>query len=235
MHSELPPSSADKWIHCHGWLNQTRPFRQGESTSSEAAEEGTLAHLFLEALLLEHLGKPFPEGRPQVPKEMEERITAIFEWVIDQPGDLYAEERYDYGEQFGFVDLFGTADVTLVEEDCITIADLKYGFGLVEVEGNFQLMIYLAGAVARFGPRERYRLVILQPRGSHRDGSTRVWEVDHETLTDFLVILEDAITKNYKGGTPVAGDHCRHYCPALGSCPGPAEQAIRLFREHAIE
>jgi len=48
-HSELPPSSSDKWINCHAWRRQVAGV---EDVSSAAADEGTLAHDWLAEHLL---------------------------------------------------------------------------------------------------------------------------------------------------------------------------------------
>ena len=99
-HSELPPSSADKWFHCHAWRRQVAGI---EDTSSAAADEGTLAHEWLAEHLL---------GRRDLAKldneEMYDHLISVAEWVNDQPGELHVEVKLDFGAAFGFVDLTGT-------------------------------------------------------------------------------------------------------------------------------
>jgi hypothetical protein len=230
-HSELPPSSSDKWLKCHGWrvLNHGIP-----NTSSAAAEEGTLAHSLLEHLLLKSLRKKAGKRPPDIPEEMQDRIQAVVEWVLEQPGKLFPEARLDYGSQFGFVDLFGTSDVTLVEPNRITVADLKYGFGQVRPEWNSQLLIYLSAAVAHHGPRPNYRLVILQPRGGAPGESVYEWELTHADLEKFNKELEAAIAGSYGKQTLTYGDHCRHFCSALGRCPEAKKQTLKFLKEHPL-
>ena len=173
--------------------------------------------------------------RPKVPPDMDDTIASVAEWLLDQPGQVLAEEQVDYGSQFGFHGLFGTSDSIILEPDRITTADLKYGFGIVEVEWNPQLMIYLSGAVAKYGRRDRYRLAVLQPRGRHDDGPIREWEFGNKELDDFNKLLSTAIHKNYKGGKPVVGDYCRKYCKAMGICPAAAKAAVAIFKENPID
>jgi len=226
-HSDLPPSSADKWFHCHAWLKLTRSIPQ--KPSSPAAEEGTRAHAYLEKHLL---GEQLLEQATE--PGMFDYLSSCVDWIETQvqetQGLLYVESRVDFGAGFGFVGLTGTADVVVVSDKELLVADLKYGFGLVEARRNLQLMTYLVGVVHQHGPREKYRLAVMQPRAEHPEGRIRQWEVDNPLLEEFSEALDRAITANYKGGPAKTGRHCRNYCPALGSCPAVTEQAIKLYR-----
>ena len=77
-HSELPPSSSDKWMVCHGWLQANRPYRS-KKVSSAAAEEGTLAHSVLESLIRSRMALA-PESNP----EILERMTALADAILAQ-------------------------------------------------------------------------------------------------------------------------------------------------------
>lgn len=225
-HSELPPSSSDKWMVCHGWLQANRPYRSRKETSA-AAEEGTLAHSVLESLIKSRMASA-PEANP----EILERMTALAETILAQDGVIHPETQVDFGDQFGFVNLFGTSDVIRITDELLEIADLKYGRGVVEVEGNTQLMMYLSGAVQKFGARSMYRITIYQPRAFHKDGYIRSVDVTPGQLEDFNLLLGKAIAGNYASKpefTP--GDHCRNYCSAMGSCKAAAKHSIRLFLE----
>lgn len=230
-HSELPPSSSDKWLNCHAWFRLTRGL---ESESSTAAEEGTLAHHHFE----EHLSGI--QGLDNLDnEEMQDGLLSCTEWVEAQveevDGELHTELRVDFGEQFGYVGLSGTADVIIASEKELMVADLKYGLMPVEVEENTQLLTYLVGAIHRFGPRKTYRLAILQPRGRHPKGPIRTWRVSKKRVAEFEEQLKTAIHGNYNGGSAVVGSHCRNYCLAAPVCPALADHSLRLFRETPIE
>lgn len=221
-HADLPPSSSDKWLYCHGWLALNRGL---PNETSAAAAEGTEAHEVLESVLRGTLDLDTLKDN-----EMHDYLSSCLEWLFYQPGVIHPELRMDFGSTFGFVDLFGTSDVVIDHPEHLTVADLKYGMGLVEVEGNTQLLTYLSAAVEQFGPRERYRLAILQPRAYHPQGTIREWWLTHRELEEFRVLLGDAISRNYNRGKPTAGDHCRKYCKAQGSCPALARHSLELFR-----
>lgn len=230
-HSDLPPSSSDKWLNCHAWFRLTRGLK---SKSSPAAEEGTLAHHHFE----EHLNGI--QGLDSLDNEvMRDALLSCAEWVEDQVeetgGELHTELRVDFGEQFGYVGLTGTADVIVVSEEEILVADLKYGTMPVEAEENTQLLSYLVGAIRRFGPRKAYRVAILQPRARHAKGPIRTWHVSKDRVAEFEKQLEEAIHNNYNGGSAVVGSHCRNFCLAASVCPALADHSLRLFRETPIE
>lgn len=246
-HSDLPPSSSSKWMVCWGWLETVRQHRAlfGTPPSSAAAEEGTRAHekmeLHLRAspLYRERAGENQPGVFLCEDDDEYDDLLPMIEWVEKQPGELYLETRFDFGESMGYVGLTGTGDVTLVEPDRLTIVDLKYGRGIVEVEDargvpNRQLMVYLSGAVNAFGPRDSYRLAILQPRAWHKKGPIRTRDVSPAELSVFQFDLENAIEGNYKGAPCTTGPHCREWCAAQSSCRALARQALQRFREDPL-
>lgn len=249
-HAELPPSSAYLWMNCFGWRKTVAQHigQFGEPKSSEAANEGTAAHEKFEAHLLhslrDRLHPDFKTGT--TPKELSEEddefedLMSMVEWVEQQEGVFLLEHRVDCGAPFGFVDQEGTVDITILEEERLTIADLKFGRVPVEVKDEYgrfnpQLMSYLVGTVHRYGKRDEYRLVILQPRAWHRRGPVREVVVPHAALEVFMFDLEEAMEANFKGGECTPGPWCRPYCPALGSCRAVAARALRIFAENPLD
>lgn len=205
---------------------------ESDSGASEVSVEGSYAHLAFEWALLDG---GFEILEHVTTLSMEEDLIPLLEWTWNQPGVIHEEDSLDYGQAFGYVGLTGTSDIVIEDPACLTVADLKYGRGVVEVESekdgfNPQLMIYLVGAVEKYGPREAYRLVILQPRAHHPDGPIREVYLSHLALVEFKVHLLKALEANYLKGSLVAGDHCRKWCRALAICPAVKEQAISIFR-----
>jgi hypothetical protein len=222
-HSELPPSSSDKWFNCHAW----RRLNAGiADTTSAAAEEGTLAHEWFAEHLLGNkdlVDCPDPE--------MSDHLMMCVDWVEQQEGERFVETRVNFGDPFGYVGLTGTADLIFVDAEDITVADLKYGRGVVEAVDNTQMICYLIGAVYKYGRRKSYRLAILQPRAWHKDGVIRTWSLSDKTLREWEDKVKVAIAGSYDSKSlAIAGDWCQHYCKALGRCKAAARKSLDLFR-----
>lgn len=252
-HSDLPPSSADKWLECWNWLytNGQHIERFGEPPTSDAALEGTEAHEVLETLLR---GSDIVAPEFRLPKTKVGRakrgeaydhehysdLEEVLDYITSRPGKLYPEARLDYGRRWGYANLTGTVDVCLVEEDRITILDLKFGRMVVEVDKdgipNPQLMCYLLGAIEEHGERPNYEIGILQPRAYHKLGPIRTRAVTPAEVLIFDFDAERAIQANYAGThecTP--GDHCRKFCNALPSCGAVRKLALKLMAEAPLE
>lgn len=257
-HSELPPSSSDKWLHCLAWRRTVAEHRGQYGPpppAGAAAEEGTRAHALVEAHLRHTLPDrprhlPRPEHRRYLSSELSrgpaeplsdpsipdyDHFLEVLGWVENQPGTLFPERRVDYGRRFGFEGLTGTADLTFVEPDRLTIGDFKWGRVPVEVGTSFrpnpQVGCYLVGAIEAFGPRDKYRLAILQPRAPHSDGPIRVLELTPRDLEGFLFELEEAIRGSFDSnpqGNP--GPWCRKYCEALSSCKAFRSRSLDRLR-----
>jgi hypothetical protein len=110
---------------------------------------------------------------------------------------------------------FGTADVVLVTDRLLHIIDYKNGYVPVDINMNAQLMLYLLGAIAEHGERKHYKLTVIQPNYSHKDGMIRHFEPTENDINWFkhevgLAMASESI---------LAGKHCKtSYCPARGSC-----------------
>ena len=223
-HSQLPPSSAELWMRCFGWYEATKDIP--EPPTSPYAAEGTDAH---EVLYLS-LGTSLPPSAFTDDTEMQDHVSGVVDWVDnyveDHPGtEVFLEQFmqwYDLGDGQG-----GTSDVVFVSDDAIGILDFKYGKGVdVDVRDNPQLLLYLIGAVKKYGKRDRYWIGVAQPR-TKREVATQ----DDIDLNTFYKEARHAAQKNFKGGERTAGDHCRKWCKASGSCGAFAKMAIGLAQQ----
>jgi hypothetical protein len=228
-HSFLPPSSADKWMSCFGWLKATEglPFK-----TSIYAEEGTAAHELLEMIL--RLGVTPSEMTSNI--DLALNLSVVTDWLKKYKkkhpkSDYHVEFWVSWGNTIGCPDLGGTMDLAVVDPEEIVVGDYKHGAGVVvEVIDNRQLMLYLIGLVQEYGRRKKYRLVIFQPRARHEDGAVRECSVTHDELMQFIEEVRYAVKENIKGGKRVAGEHC-HFCLAAGSCKALATYSLQAAGE----
>jgi hypothetical protein len=191
------------------------------------AKEGTACGEVLQARLE---GRPIPtvasNGVP-VDEDMKFYTAPIAEEILARAGtEVLCEKRIDWNTRSNIA-IRGQYDASFVGKDGrLYIDDLKYGWGIVEVRENWQLLGYAIGEVIRRGQAfERIVLRIHQPRPHHEDGSTREWELSYEELCGYMERIEARMSEIAQGHNElVTGKHCK-YCPAAGqACPAISKQ-----------
>ena len=236
-HARLGCSGAYRWMACPGSVNFEGQF---PGSSSPAAAEGTIAHEVHELALL--AGMTAAQVYPYIPgatTEMADHVQASIDWILrelaERPGaTLLVESRLNPGAEIGRDDLWGTGDAVILdpERNEVLIIDLKYGFGVVNVETTPQLRLYALGAkrLADF-PAERFILVIAQPRAPHVDGLIRQAAVTLQELNAFRDKIQEAASRADDPDAPlIAGDHCT-FCRAAGACPTLGEYSLQAARD----
>jgi hypothetical protein len=222
-------------------LEQTFP-----DSTSEAAEEGTLAHKLAELVLLYRLRrikryayeKKLAEIRAHelYDASMSDHIESYCDYVIEQyhealattpDAQIFLETRVDLGE---FVpEGFGTVDVRIIADSLLRIIDLKYGKGVkVTAFENKQLRIYALGALRDCDfiyDINAVQLAIYQPRLDSVTSETlavaelRAW-ADNELRPRAALAFDGA-------GEYAPGDHCR-FCKANGVCKANAAHNLEI-------
>lgn len=210
-HADLrPPSAAARWTACPGSV-QVLPLY--DSDESDASIKGDTAHDLLETALL------FGILPDTADPDMDINIRTVIEWVRSKAKayaqfeqcNIYAERQYDIPE----TGEWGTADITLVTQTVLHIADYKNGYVPVEVNLNEQMMTYLLGAIAVYGERDEYWISVLQPNYNHVDGPFRTMRVSAEQVQTFRTLVLAAVQRT----DFQAGKHCKKtYCNHRGSC-----------------
>lgn len=204
-----PPSGALRWINCPASPNVVPLYPNDESTQSN---KGTKVHYALE------LGIRFGIKPDTDDPDADMNVCDVLEWIEQQKFkygsecQVYAEQRYDIAE----TGEFGTCDITFVTPNEIHIADYKNGY--VFTDAYEQLMMYLLGAIQKFGARSKYKITVLQPNHDHRDGPYRTKEVDGYEVSCFTDGVKESVRlaeQNYFR----AGSWCKKsYCPHRGGC-----------------
>jgi len=244
-HALLSPSGASRWIACPPSARLEEKYAR---TSSEAADEGTLAHLLVETLLLRGkgtiTGAEFDKAMEEIKANdlydaaMMEHADQFATYVMERFSEaqertpdarLYLEETLDLS--YYVPESFGTVDVDIVADKVLEIIDFKYGKGVpVYAEKNSQMMLYALGSLILFDllyEINEVRLTIYQPRLD----SITTYTITVEELKAWAEeVLRPAALLAWNGeGEFKAGSHCR-FCKIRGTCRANADYNMEMAK-----
>lgn len=244
-HALLSASGAHRWTACPPSALLEAKF---PDTTSDAAEEGTLAHELAESkvknyFLLDSLDK----------RKLRAVVTKLKKSPLwDDEMDGYTDEYLDYVRsaalafenqpyvaiekqvEFGtwVPEGFGTADCILIGGGTIHIIDFKYGkspAGRVEAENNPQMILYALGAYDAYKtlyPVRRIKMSIVQPRLP--DGISE-WDTTIDALLGQGEWIRERAALAVKGeGEFHPDDKACRFCRAKASCRARAEKNVAL-------
>lgn len=228
-HAILSPSGSHRWLACPPSARLERMF---PDTTSEAAEEGTLAHHIAEISLKRYIGKIDKETasvmlshayqHPAYTLDMPGYVCSYVDAVTDameEGASLFIEHSIDISQYAP--GCFGTIDAAVLTSDTLHIFDLKYGKGVeVDAEENPQLMMYALGMLDIVSVKNVI-CHIVQPRlynhSTYEIGAAELVAWGNRTL-------KHAAIEAYTGaGEFCTGEHCR-FCKAKGICRALANE-----------
>lgn len=236
-HAILPPSSAEQWVNCPGWVEMTSFYPDDEE--SEASRIGTAVHelgaMMIESSMTCEIPKDYTQDMIDCAKQYALYCLGLIEFYPDSK--WYIEHHIDI--PYVHAENSGTPDFVLVDEgeQVIHIVDYKNGRGIVEAYENWQLLDYLVGIMWKHGVTEDYtpaewslNLTIVQPNAFHPKGTIRTWKIDPNEVRPYATRLKNASHEAMSGSSALchAGEHCR-YCSALTHCPSAIAKAMTIF------
>ena len=226
-HAKLSASGSAKWSLCPGSVFAEKDF---PNTTSVFAEEGTAAHELAEMLLRGDdeivfgniIGAPLPESNVVVTQDMYDYVQSYVSYVNSISGELFVEQRVDFSHIAP--DGFGTSDAIVINDETMTIVDLKYGKGVrVDAENNTQGILYALGAVNDYGMLfniKTINIVIVQPRLDH----ISEWTIGIDELNRWGERLKQAAELTATENAPrVPGEKQCQWCRAKATCPALAK------------
>lgn len=170
-HALLSASSSHRWLTCPPLPRLEQYF---ENKTSDAANEGTLAHAIAENKLRRALGMSH-KNIQVTDKEMDEYTDDYVTYVLEQIERLkektkdpivLIEQRLDFSEYVP--EGFGTGDCVIVVDNVIHVIDFKYGRGIeVSAVDNPQMKLYALGALKLYDVLydiDEVVMTIFQPR-----------------------------------------------------------------------
>jgi hypothetical protein len=231
-HSRLSASGSSTWINCPGSVAAQDGIAD---KGSEFAQEGTNAHELAEWCLKTGLAAGDLVGE-QVTEELGFIVTAdmasfvqeYLDYVRSIPGDLMIEQRVDYSDWVAGG--FGTSDAIIINDQSMTVVDLKFGQGIkVYAKENTQGILYALGAYALtkgIYDIQTIRVVIHQPRLDHVDE----WDLSVEDLLSWGSFLQTKSEEALAPDAPrVAGEKQCQWCKAKPTCPALAAHTTKII------
>lgn len=191
-HARLSPSSSKQWTQCTASLAyiEANSHLVPADTSSVFSIEGTTAHEYAAEVLLK------TRAIEDVPNPFREYVKAYVDYCLALVPQGARYEVEVSADLFYQPDARGTCDFSVVTDDEIHIADLKYGAGvLVEAQQNTQLAIYgmslirMLESVYDFTPETKVSLHVFQPRHHEAENATP-WVLSLGELTEFCAEIE---------------------------------------------
>lgn len=257
-HSRLAPSQAARWVRCPGSLRmiELATANRPERPPGLAARTGSLMHKVFELSLNTKVRaesfvgfahdtetddlyqSQLADDEPIFDEELAEWVQSALDWVhayLAKPHKSrgwWTEMRLEVGQGLAIKqpdDCTGTADWVCCHEHELVVLDLKGGYVYVEVEDNYQLLLYTIGAVYKFersGKRiDNIRLVIAQPRA----GGNKELVIRRKELDAYVKFFRKRAETTYEKNAPLsASEEACQWCPAAGICPEAHKMTVAL-------
>lgn len=227
----LRASTSPRWMHCpeSAWLEQ-----QHADVENEEAREGTAAHEMAQCVLTAVVSSPEELVDRQATNgvvmsgDMVPHVKMYVDHVQARGVGYWIEKSITIpvNPSDPANPVTGKTDSASFNFDesagILYVDDFKYGFGLVEVFENWQLLIYAIG-VAYFlrGRNVEINTIVMsviQPRGYHPQGPIRTWTISYAELEGYMTQLASGVERVYASDeTCNTGAWCRH-CKHMSSC-----------------
>ena len=237
QHALLSASGAHRWLACppSATLEAGLP-----ESSSQAAEQGTVAHALAEWKVRRALHdapstKPVSSWHDEQMDTLTDDYVAFVQERLRDARQACADPQVLIEQRLDFSHVvpggFGTGDCVIIAEPVLHIIDLKYGQGvMVEAEHNPQLMLYALGALNTFGSLydiTEVAVTIFQPRRSN----VSTWTIPVAELEAWAeqVVKPRAALAARGDGEFAPGEWCR-FCKLAPTCRTRAEANLALAK-----
>lgn len=223
-------------VHCPASFRMCSTFTRKLKHNQEVDKSTTAHWLAAESIKLNlhpyfWLGKN-PINDQIVDTEMVGHVEGYTQYIVSNIN--HAEFVQVVKVKFEVNELAATVDFIHYnrEDKKLTIVDLRYGFSIVDVFENWELISYfwlwwvknphLAVTSVDF--------IIYQPRPYHPDGPIRKWSVlVLDLIRDYVPKINETLRMIYRPqAKALAGLHC-HYCPVMLYCKTNLETCLKII------
>ena len=225
MTTALPmPSKGGRWANCPASvaMEELHP----EKSSDDSADEGRAVHWIAAQILGDHF-----EPEELVDRQADNGVVITVDMM--NHAVLYVDAIRAVTDQPVVIEQplpaipgvkQGVTDARFVFNNWGFIFDLKYGYSIVEVVGNWQMIIYAVSMMLKHEWKlDGIGVTIVQPRPSHPEGKVRAWTITRDQLINFYhEIVAKAEATRDPNAACVTGPWCKH-CYALHACEAARE------------
>lgn len=223
-HAKLSPSSAHRWLHCHGSVTLEAGM---PDEGSIFAAEGTAAHALAEWCLREEINPQEMIGDElegwKVTTDMANHVADYVDYVRNVHATtansvLLVEQRVEFTQWVPAG--FGTSDAIVIGDGLCHVIDLKFGMGVkVNAHRNEQAMLYALGVWQTFGALFDIDTFVLHIHMPRLDYVSEFTITVGELLVWAETVVKPAAAKANSGDLTFAPDEkaCR-FCKARATC-----------------
>ena len=213
-------------MNCYGYLSlqDLLKMEAGQPAKDGTAVGELLSEMIRQKTLKPNVGHSASNG-VYFDDDMWFYASRTYETLVESAkgANIETEERIDWMTSSG-ITIRGQFDISYAVGDTLHIEDLKYGWGIVEVKENWQLIGYAIGQVNRL--QQHYGYVpanicfkIHQPRPYHEDGSVREWTISIQTLGEYKTKIEQSLLAIAAGDKTLSTSKSCKYCEGVNVCP----------------
>lgn len=218
--TELP-----RFMACNGYksLGGIEPF----NPSTEQTDEGNAAHWFCEqvyhgANAEDLIGQTAPNGL-YITVDMVEYCREYLQFITS--GNC--EVEVDTSHSGNGWEIRGRADCIKFAYGILTVADLKYGWRIVEPKNNWALISHAIAWCNKHQITPEYIVfTIYQPRPFHPQGTVREWIINYTELMSLYQELSEVLS--HPSSTVCSGSQC-YKCQCLSQCPAAQIAAMNAI------
>lgn len=221
----LTATELTRFMACNGFksLKGVEPF----NPSNEATDEGNAVHWLAEQVFNganpnDLIGQSAPNSL-FITDEMVENCSDYLEFITS--GNCQVE--VDTSHSGNNWEIRGRADCIKFVDNDLTIADLKYGWRIVEPLENWTLISHaIAWCLKNNTAPYMVKFVIFQPRPFHPQGAVREWKVLYTDLLEYYKHL--VYTLEHPTPAVSTGSQC-YKCQSLSQCPAAQIAAMNAI------
>lgn len=228
MVTEVRCSSLSRVMGCLGVLKLTdlEVVEAGQPAKDGTACGELLSHMITQGTITPALSTRHASNGVIWDNDMWFYAKEVYQNILEaaQGNKVETEERIDWMTSSG-IKIRGQFDISFIVGDTLFVEDLKYGWGLVEVVNNWQLIGYAIGNYIRLhglglaNDVKKVSMTIHQPRPYHPDGRTRNVVITTEELMGYYNQICERMQRYVDGDTTATtGNQCR-YCEGRNNCP----------------